>query len=316
MAKFVMIRGTILDSATIGKCSDATEILFWRLLVGTDRAGRIDARSQYIHGRYYISKEATESISKIEKGIGELCDNKIIRIYNYDNKQYIQILKYSPLPKSKEAEFPDENGSYEIRKKRYKDYEIVDTSHPDYNANNIINNCNDNANTLQYDCNTNAIAMQYDYNICNCSSNGIRTSDCASSRATSCGEQNFFKRILAIMMSLRADFIQKHAEYSAIKFLEKCTEEKYNKADESEKIKMINNWLKKENQNHFLNSNSSDVQNIKNKMINLGVDEDNADKHAIIFIKNCLEINFNIEADDNLTLNKIKGYIRRFLTKK
>jgi len=110
MARGRMIDKVIILSKKINKISEGAENLYYRLLVMTDDFGRYHADPEIIKGTIYTRRKV--SLSIIKKRVNELWEIGLIKLYEDDSEQYLEIVKFENHQKfrddvKKKADYPE-----------------------------------------------------------------------------------------------------------------------------------------------------------------------------------------------------------------
>lgn len=95
----------VRDSDLIDSLSPMAEILFYRLLVTVDDFGRFDARPSMIKSSCFPVKEDVTS-KECNSLLEELFVKGLIDVYMYENKPFLQFLKWDNVPRASESKFP------------------------------------------------------------------------------------------------------------------------------------------------------------------------------------------------------------------
>jgi len=106
-----LLREGITTSDKIESLSAEAEVLFYRLLVVCDDFGRMDARLPILKAQCFPLK-LSATVEKIEKWLGELCDQGLIVRYTHDSKPLLAVNKWEQRQRSRpKYAGPDEDGS-------------------------------------------------------------------------------------------------------------------------------------------------------------------------------------------------------------
>ena len=335
----VLIRASILKSGRIQKLTDFEERVYTRMLFASDYAGRLEATPTLLKSSLFPASDDPELTNKIKNVIPVLIESDLIYLYIYQNKEYIQITRFRPQPTAKNSKFPDAKGNRKIERIMYNGDAIISTSLTNFSIDSKIEKENTtDANSVEQNS-INANFIEKTEAITELSEATDKLPDSFQKLPHSfekplyLKEQNikhkekiinnknintkdvdviFYKKILDIMLELRPDLIPNKAELKAKAFCERYPDapnrnEKHLRAS-------IAGFINKSFESDFYNYDS-DFRHVRHKMITHGVDEEEVDKHAENFVKCAHKVRFNIEANDNYTIERIKGYIRNFINK-
>ena len=89
-----ILKETICTSDSINNLSQASEIMWYRLLVNCDDYGTMDARPSILLSKCFPLKVKAISESMIEKWVQELSANGLIQLYTNDNRRYLYLSKW------------------------------------------------------------------------------------------------------------------------------------------------------------------------------------------------------------------------------
>ena len=112
----------LLDSEAFEQLSDAAQCFFVRLLLASDDAGRCDGRASKLHAACY-SVSRRRKIGEVAGLIAECVEARLIVVYEWQGKPYIQIGKVRKYGGSTRSKFPWRDGSYAIE---FIDFEFTD----------------------------------------------------------------------------------------------------------------------------------------------------------------------------------------------
>lgn len=107
-----LLKEGIVDSSALDAISAEEEVFFYRLLVVSDDFGRMDARLPILKSRCFPLKDALK-VEKIDNWLRSLVSQKLVMMYQVDNKPYLQILKWEQRVRSK-GKYPDPDGGQPI----------------------------------------------------------------------------------------------------------------------------------------------------------------------------------------------------------
>ena len=99
-----ILRDGFLTSEKINKCSDASQILFIRLMLIVDDYGRYYGVPELIKSACYPFD--SKSLSSVSKSLSELVTNELIILYKIDSKKYIQINNFGQRLRQMKIKYP------------------------------------------------------------------------------------------------------------------------------------------------------------------------------------------------------------------
>ena len=102
------LKPEIRDSATMDSLSELAEVMFYRLLVSVDDFGRIDARASYIKSTCFPTRDSFTA-KKAEEMLIELDRKGAITLYEHGGRRYLQMTKWTNIPRAKESKCPQPN---------------------------------------------------------------------------------------------------------------------------------------------------------------------------------------------------------------
>jgi len=108
-----IVREGFLDSESINQLSDATEVVFHRLLLIADDAGRTDARPDVLLSKLFPSSSKRRP-KDIDQRLKECIDAKLVVKYEFRGVPYIQISRWQRTSKTVYSKFPWSDGTYRI----------------------------------------------------------------------------------------------------------------------------------------------------------------------------------------------------------
>jgi len=112
MAKGRMIDKVVILSKKVNKVSEGAENLYYRIYINTDDYGHYHADPQIIKGQIYTLRKI--SIPIIKKRLAELTDAVLIKLYEVNEEQYLEIIDFEKHQKfrkdiARKAEYPFPN---------------------------------------------------------------------------------------------------------------------------------------------------------------------------------------------------------------
>jgi len=108
-----IVREGFLDSESVNKLSDAAEVVFHRLLLVVDDAGRTDARPDVLLSKLFPSS-AKRRPKDIDQRIQECIDADLVQKYEFRGVSYLQISRWQRTSKTIYSKFPWVDGTYRI----------------------------------------------------------------------------------------------------------------------------------------------------------------------------------------------------------
>lgn len=101
-----IIRSNILTSDPVNCLSWAGEVFYRRLMSVVDDFGRYDARPSILRANLYALKIGKVSESDIVKWMNECSEAGLVRFYEVDFKQYLELLKFNQRLRQKKSKYP------------------------------------------------------------------------------------------------------------------------------------------------------------------------------------------------------------------
>ena len=108
-----IIRDGFLDSESVDSLTPHSEVLYHRLLLGADDAGRFDGRAKLIAARLFPLKNNLRA-SDVEKWLSECLQAGLAFKYERNGNSFLQLTKWQRCGKAETSKYPDINGSYKI----------------------------------------------------------------------------------------------------------------------------------------------------------------------------------------------------------
>ena len=87
-----ILKESICRSEEIDSLSWFEEVLFYRLIVTCDDYGRYDGRAKVIKGTCFPLKDITEK--DIDKAINKLASVGLVKVYEVQQKPYLQLVTW------------------------------------------------------------------------------------------------------------------------------------------------------------------------------------------------------------------------------
>lgn len=107
-----VIREGLVDSKKVASLSDFAYRVYTSLFVCVDDAGRLSAAPEMVKAKALPRTE--RSLDDVAKAIAEIEGVGLIYVYEFDGEQYLQILKWQCLGRTKNARYPFDDGSFGI----------------------------------------------------------------------------------------------------------------------------------------------------------------------------------------------------------
>ena len=101
-----ILRDTALDSDRIASVDEASEVLFYRLIMLADDFGRFDGRVAVIRARAFALRQKV-SESDIKTRLEKLSTTGLIFQYEANSKPYIVIPRFDQRQRAEKSKFPD-----------------------------------------------------------------------------------------------------------------------------------------------------------------------------------------------------------------
>lgn len=107
-------REGFLDSQAVNNLTESAECFYHRLLLAADDAGRYDGRTDVIRSKLYPVANRKKAITDIEDHIRECVGQRLIFVYDYRGKPFLQVTKWHRCGNSMHSRFPDSHGQFRI----------------------------------------------------------------------------------------------------------------------------------------------------------------------------------------------------------
>lgn len=100
-----ILRDSALDSDRIAAVAEASEVLFYRLLMLADDFGRFDGRPAVIRARAFPLRQSVSEAQVIHR-LQELCKVGLIYCYAVKGKPYLTIPRFEQRQRAEKSKFP------------------------------------------------------------------------------------------------------------------------------------------------------------------------------------------------------------------
>jgi hypothetical protein len=107
-----IVREGIIDSELVAKLGAHSENFFFRAIIVADDAGRLDGRLTVLASKTYPITSQREA--DVGKRLNDCVKLGLARVYIWDGKPYVQIMKWQRCSSTQISKFPDERGKYRI----------------------------------------------------------------------------------------------------------------------------------------------------------------------------------------------------------
>lgn len=119
------LKPEICDSETLDLLSPLAEVLFYRLLVTVDDFGRFDSRAALVKSKCFPVRD-TVTAQDVDTMLEELHKKQVISLYEVDGRRYLQMSKWTNIPRAKVSKFPEMSAAC---KHLYTDVNICPQAH-------------------------------------------------------------------------------------------------------------------------------------------------------------------------------------------
>jgi hypothetical protein len=107
-----VMREGIIDSELVAKLGAHSENFFFRAIIVADDAGRLDGRLTVLASKTYPITSHRES--DVGKRLADCVKLGLAKVYAWDDKPYVQIMKWQRCSSTQVSKFPDDRGKYRI----------------------------------------------------------------------------------------------------------------------------------------------------------------------------------------------------------
>lgn len=107
-----VMREGIVDSEAVAKLGAHSENFFFRAIIVADDAGRLDGRLTVLASKTYPITSLREG--DVGKRLNDCVKLGLAKVYLWDGKPFIQLMKWQRCSSTQVSKFPDETGKYRI----------------------------------------------------------------------------------------------------------------------------------------------------------------------------------------------------------
>lgn len=112
-----ILREGINSSERVNRLAWETEVFYRRLMSVVDDYGRYSAHPALLRASLYPLKLETVREAKMERFLAECEEARLLRLYEVDGKQYLELLDFRQQVRAKESKYPDPPDAKQVRSK-------------------------------------------------------------------------------------------------------------------------------------------------------------------------------------------------------